>query len=65
MNCYHIEIIHSRGSTTYLEDRKVIAKSLSYSEAGCYTFYNEEGKPTAYYPIINTIITSIEYNIDL
>jgi hypothetical protein len=59
MRSYHIEIIHARGSTTYLEDRTIRADSMEIKSSGCYVFYVKES-PIAYYPIINTIITKLE-----
>jgi hypothetical protein len=56
---YHIEIIHERGSISYLEDRKITADQFSISDAGLYSFYLE-GKLIACYPIVRTIISSIE-----
>ena len=61
MKTYHVEIIHDRGSNTYLEDRTIQADSMEIKSSGCYVFYVKE-YPIAYYPIINTIITKLEKN---
>jgi len=61
MNTYYIEVIMHSGTSQMTYDRQIQAKSLSTSEAGYYCFYGEEDKPVAYYPIINTIITKIDY----
>lgn len=63
MNKYHLKVL---GEETY--NVNVFAEGFSYSEAGCYCFYerNDQGRlPIAYYPIAKTIIESIEYNIEI
>jgi len=61
MNTYYIEVILHSGTTSYSYDRQVRAKSMEVKSQGCYCFYGEDNKPVAYYPIANTIISSIDY----
>jgi hypothetical protein len=63
MNIYHLKILN--GADTFYVD--VHASLLSWSEAGLYEFtlISPDNVPQkiAYYPVNNTIIQSIEYDV--
>ena len=62
MNIYYIQVIIHSGTAQRTYDKQIRAKSLrTASNAGYYCFYGEDDKPMAYYPIVNTIISRIDY----
>ena len=63
MNQYNLKVLTGNG--TY--DVSILAHGFSYSEAGCYSFYERDSESrkteVAYYPIQKTIIESIDYDV--
>ena len=72
MNLYHLQIITHSGSTQSLLSEVVKADDMSNNSDGFYRFSNriEEKlgfiryETIACYPIVNTIIEKIEYNVN-
>ncbi len=64
MNQYNLKVLTENG--TY--DVSILAHGFSYSEAGCYYFYERDSESrkteVAYYPIQKTIIESIDYDVE-
>lgn len=60
---YHLTILgyYNNSDTTY--QTSIICDGVNYSDAGCYQFWvnkNDSMNVIAYYPIRQTIITSVE-----
>jgi len=72
MNRYHLQIITHSGSTQSLLSEVVEADDMSNNSDGFYRFSNRIKKNNnvvryqtiACYPIVNTIVEKIEYNIN-
>lgn len=63
MKKYHITVLGYYNNSDSTHQTSVICDGLRYSEAGCYEFLvkKDDGhEVVAYYPIRQTIITSIE-----
>ena len=72
MNKYHLQIITHSGSTQSLLNEVVEADDMNNNSDGFYRFSNQikennsvvRYETIAYYPIVNTIVEKIEYNIN-
>lgn len=60
MNRYHITVIAPPDDM----ELEVVAKDMSISEAGVYTFYDADRRQVAYFPCGRTVISKVEYDID-
>ena len=72
MNRYHLQIITHSGSTQSLLSEVVEADDMNNNSDGFYRFSNQikennsvvRYETIACYPIVNTIVEKIEYNIN-
>lgn len=72
MNRYHLQVITHSGSTQSLLSKVVEADDMKNNSDGLYRFIKrvEENNSVVYhetiacYPIVNTIVEKIEYNIN-
>ena len=67
MKRYKLKVLTGVGMYGHYEI-SVLAHGFSYSEAGCYYFYELDSErrrtDVAYYPIQKTIIESIDYDVE-
>lgn len=65
MKTYYLTVLGYYNNSDSTRQTWVICDGVQYSQAGCYEFWIKQGdsmQTVAYYPIKNTIITSIEDN---
>ena len=63
MKKYHLTILWYYNNSDGTHQTSIICDGMDYSQAGCYQFWVKKDasyEVVAYYPIRNTIITSIE-----
>lgn len=60
MNRYHITVI----APPQDYELEVVARDMSISEAGVYTFYDADRRQVAYFPCGRTFISKIEHGIE-
>lgn len=63
MKKYHLTVLGYYRNSDTTHQTTIVCDGMNYSQAGCYEFWVKNGETyrvVAYYPIINTIITSIE-----
>lgn len=67
MKTYYLTVLGYYNNSDSTHQTWVICDGVEFSQAGCYVFWNKRGdsmQTVAYYPIRNTIITSVEDNTD-
>ena len=63
MKKYHLTILGYYNNSDTTHQTSIVCDGVGYSHSGCYEFWelvDGAREPVAYYPIRNTIITSIE-----
>ena len=67
MKTYHLTILGYYNNSDGTHQTSVTCDGMHYSQAGCYEFWikrDDRLQAVAYYPIRNTIITSVEDNTE-